>query len=81
MKTLAIQTKHLHAISPGTAEETSSDDLSEQFPSPRYFQVHFEHMHDTTNALRQEISQLKQANAALEAKVDALMQMLTTLAK
>lgn len=79
MKTSAVPSNHLHSVPPRAEETTSqNNDLIDQFPLPRYFQVHFEHVHDNTDALRMEVKQLKQTTAALEAKVDILLNLLNT---
>ena len=51
------------------------DDLIDLFPLPRYFQVHFEHIHDNTHDVQ---GKLKHLNHDLQSQMDQLVQ---TLAK
>lgn len=57
-------------------QHNGNDDVLDQFPLPRYFQIHFQHVHENTDALRSEISQLKQYVTALETKLDQLLMIL-----
>lgn len=54
----------------------NQDDLIDQFPLPRYFQVHFQHVHENADTLRREIIQLKHYTCSLEAKLDKLLALL-----
>ena len=59
----------------------NKEDLIDLFPLPRYFQVHFDHIHDKTDAIEQKINhvnqdlcsqleQLKQSLGVVENKLD-----------
>ena len=52
---------------------TKEDDLIDLFPLPRYFQVHFEHIHENTHALSRDVVQLKQALAKVDEKLERLL--------
>jgi predicted RNase H-like nuclease (RuvC/YqgF family) len=52
------------------------DDLIDLFPLPRYFQVHFEYLHENNQALRDQVKQLQQTLAELEAKLDRFIVLL-----
>ena len=65
----------------------NEDDLIDLFPLPRYFQVHFEHIHDNTHDvqvklnhlnhdIQSQLDQLKQTLAKLEDKLDRYMVLL-----
>ena len=62
-------------------------DLIDSFPLPRYFQVHFEHIHDNTHDvqgklnhlnhdLQSQLNQLKQTLAQVEGKLDSFITLL-----
>jgi hypothetical protein len=53
------------------------DDLLASFPLPRYFQVHFQHIHERTDNINQELTELKVYVNRLEAKLDAMLILLT----
>lgn len=52
------------------------DDLIDLFPLPRYFQIHFQHIHDKADNIQNELTQLKQHVAAVDAKLDHLLALL-----
>jgi hypothetical protein len=52
------------------------DDLIDLFPLPRYFQVHFQHVHENTHDLQGELVQLKNYVAKVDEKLERLMAML-----
>jgi hypothetical protein len=65
----------------------NEDDLIDLFPLPRYFQVHFEHIHDNTHDvqgklnhlnhdLQSQLDQLKQTLATMEGKLDRFIALL-----
>ena len=54
------------------------DDLIDLFPLPRYFQVHFQHMHENTDKLKSELAQLKDYVAKVDEKMEHLMALLST---
>ncbi|MFZ2169354.1 MAG: hypothetical protein WAW61_06895 [Methylococcaceae bacterium] len=63
------------------------DDLIDLFPLPRYFQIHFEHIHDNSHEvqgklthlnhdLQSQLDQLKQTLAKVEDKLDRFIALL-----
>jgi len=52
------------------------DDLIDLFPLPRYFQVHFQHVHENTHDLQGELVQLKDYVAKVDEKLERLMALL-----
>ena len=55
---------------------TKEDDLIDLFPLPRYFQVHFEHIHDNSQDVQ---SKLKHLNHDIQNQLDQLKQTLATV--
>jgi hypothetical protein len=53
------------------------DDLIDLFPLPRYFQVHFQHIHENTYDLQGELAQLKDYVTKVDEKLDRLMALLS----
>lgn len=53
------------------------DDLIDLFPLPRYFQVHFQHVHENTHDLQGELVELKDYVAKVDEKLERLMALLT----
>lgn len=53
------------------------DDLIDLFPKPRYFQVHFQHIHENTCHLREELAQLKDSMAEIDDKLERLLAQLS----
>jgi len=84
MKTSALKHNYFHSVPTETKEEhkpLSENDLIELFPQPRYFQIHFQHIHDNADALRREVEQLKQTINSLDQKVASLLSLLNTSSK
>ncbi len=55
-----------------TKLETSSPEAVESnFPSARYFQVHFEYLHETISELKQQVNQANQQIAELQRQLQA----------
>jgi hypothetical protein len=52
---------------------TENDDLIDLFLLPRYFQVHFQHVHENAHNLHGELAQLKDYVAKIDEKLDRLM--------
>jgi len=78
LKQLQEYTDKNKPASTGNPENRSikkEDDLIDLFPLPRYFQVHFEHIHDNTYDVQ---GKLKHLNQDLQSQMDQLGQ---TLAK
>lgn len=55
------------------------DDLIDLFPLPRYFQVHFQHIHENASDLHDELTQLKDYVAKVDEKLDRLTALLSRL--
>jgi hypothetical protein len=83
--------KHTNELTRSVNHETRSikkeDDLIDLFPLPRYFQVHFEHIHDNTHDvqgklthlnhdIQSQLDQLKQSLAQMEGKLDRFIALL-----
>jgi hypothetical protein len=56
--------------------QEDNDDLLSSFPLPRYFQIHFQHIHERTDNVHQELAELKLYVNKLETKLDALLLLL-----
>jgi L-lysine 2,3-aminomutase len=67
-----IQTKH-HKNRPMELD----DDLIELFPQSRYFQVHFQHMHENTHELKSELAKLRDYVATVDKKLEQMMVLLS----
>ncbi|MBD9354297.1 hypothetical protein [Methylomonas albis] len=52
-------------------DKMSPEALDASFPSARYFQVHFEYLHETINDLKQQISHANQQIAGLQQQLQA----------
>ncbi|MCK9608474.1 MAG: hypothetical protein M0R33_18700 [Methylomonas sp.] len=84
MKAVKIQANPSHPtqlLAQDRLDHSNNDGLSEQFPSSRYFQVHFQHIHENADALHKELKQLKQYVAALDAKLDRVLALLLSSPK
>ena len=83
MKTLKLVQKARDANSPAKIPKARSvkkdDDLIDLFPLPRYFQVHFQHVHDNSHDLQSELSQLKDYVAKVDEKLERMMALLNRL--
>ena len=58
-------------------EREDHDDLLESFPLPKYFQVHFQQIHERTDDVHQELAAIKEYVDRLETKLDLLIKLLT----
>jgi hypothetical protein len=93
MTTLKCIQEHKHPtevtppVSPKKRRIRKDDDLIDLFPLPRYFQVHFEHIHDNihdvqgklnhlNHDMQSQLDQLKQTLAALEGNLDRFIALL-----
>ena len=94
MTTLKCLQEHKHnseltppPVNPDKRSFIKEDDLIDLFPLPRYFQVHFEHIHDNTrdvqgklnhlnHDMQSQLNQLKEALANMEGKLDRFMALL-----
>jgi hypothetical protein len=54
----------------------TEDDLIDLFPLPRYFQVHFQHVHENVHDLQGELVQLKDYVAKVDEKLERLIALL-----
>ncbi|MDO9214085.1 MAG: hypothetical protein Q8Q54_12570 [Methylococcales bacterium] len=57
-------------------QEDNDDDLLSSFSLPRYFQIHFQHIHERTDNVHEELAELKLYVNKLETKLDALLLLL-----
>jgi hypothetical protein len=80
MKTLKSMQKtkeaNIPAKMPKGRSVTENDDLIDLFPLPRYFQVHFQHVHENAHDLHGELAQLKDYVAKVDEKLERLMAVL-----
>ncbi len=78
----ALHLSHQHSVkretvkTPQQCELNEQDDLLQSFPLPRYFQVHFQHIHERTDDIHQELAELKNYVNRLETKLDTLLMLL-----
>ncbi len=81
MKTLKLaqQTKDAKKSvkTPEQRRVKADDDLIDLFPLPRYFQVHFQHVHENTHDLQDELLELKNYVAKVDEKLERLMALLS----
>jgi len=81
MKTLKLVQKPKGAKPPAKTPKNrdvkKDDDLIDLFPLPRYFQVHFQHVHENTHDLQGELVQLKAYVAKVDEKLERLMALLS----
>ncbi|MGR9051153.1 MAG: hypothetical protein ACU84J_00750 [Gammaproteobacteria bacterium] len=54
-------------------DSVSSEELLELFPLPRYFQIHFGHIHDNAEAAKHQLNELKESLDRVEKKLDRLL--------
>ncbi len=61
---------------PQPAEYTQLDEaeLMKLFPLPRYFQIHFQHVHENMDELQAEMAALRHTLLQLNEKVEILLQ-------
>ncbi|MCQ8115957.1 MULTISPECIES: hypothetical protein [Methylomonas] len=52
-------------------DKMSPEALDACFPSARYFQVHFEYLHETISELKQQVTQANQQIAELQQQLQA----------
>ncbi|WP_340123911.1 hypothetical protein [Methylobacter svalbardensis] len=81
MKTLKLVQKSKNVKIPAKIANdrmmNKDDDLIDLFPLPRYFQVHFQHVHENTHDLQGELVQLKDYVAKIDEKLERLMALLS----
>lgn len=80
MKTLKLAQEAKGVKNPAKMSKNRSikkdDDLIDLFPLPKYFQVHFQHVHENTHDLQGELVQLKDYVAKVDEKLERLMVLL-----
>jgi hypothetical protein len=54
----------------------NDDGLSDLYPKPQYFQVHFQHLHENNQQLHEELAKLKASVAQVDKKLDRLLALL-----
>ncbi|MCX7103402.1 MAG: hypothetical protein NTX38_18445 [Methylobacter sp.] len=83
MKTLKLVQKSKTEKIPAKLSKDRSikdnDDLIDLFPLPRYFQVHFQHVHENTHDLKGELAQLKDYVTKVDDKLERMMALLSRL--
>lgn len=78
MDNLTVQSRH-KKLSPSTADNNGrfdsidAEELLELFPLPRYFQIHFSHVHDNHEHAKLQVDELKQSIHRVEQKLDLLL--------
>ncbi|MGZ5054011.1 MAG: hypothetical protein ACXWAT_03585 [Methylobacter sp.] len=55
----------------------AEDEPINLFPQPRYFQVHFQHVHENAHDLRGELAQLKDYVTKVDEKLERVMALLS----
>ena len=69
----------IHAETLFQPAAASADHPVDQFPSSRYFQVHFQHLHENNQRLQQQVAQLEQQVTMLSRKLEQVNMLLTSL--
>jgi hypothetical protein len=77
METLKLVQKSKSAKPSKKRKIKTEDDLIGLFPRPRYFQVHFQHVHENAHDLQDELIQLKDYVAKVDEKLERLMALLS----
>lgn len=54
-------------------EDVGAEELLAQFPLPRYFQIHFSHIHENCEQTKQQVDELKQSIKLVEQKLDRIL--------
>lgn len=54
--------------------QLSELELINLFPLPRYFQIHFQHLHDNIETLKADTQSLKRSVLEMNTKLDLLLQ-------
>ncbi len=82
MTTLKCLQEHKHnskiktPVDPEKRNINKDDDLLDLFPLPRYFQVHFEYIHNNTHEVQIQMNQLKDTLEKVEGKLDRFIALL-----
>lgn len=54
-------------------DSIKAEELLKSFPLPRYFQVHFSHIHDNCEHAKHQVEELKQSVERVEEKLDRVL--------
>ncbi|MGR9116605.1 MAG: hypothetical protein ACU85E_12630 [Gammaproteobacteria bacterium] len=54
-------------------DNIGTEDLLDLFPLPRYFQIHFSHVHDNCEIAKLQVNELRQSVDRVEQKLDQLL--------
>ncbi|NOQ35616.1 MAG: hypothetical protein GQ569_06940 [Methylococcaceae bacterium] len=54
----------------------SEDEIIELFPLPKYFQIHFQNIHDNSHELKAELASVKQSIAQFDDKLEQVLKLL-----
>lgn len=68
---LSLAAKNLTTVKDRHSKK--DEPLLDQFPQSRYFQVHFQHVHENVRLLREELAQFKDSVAEIDAKLERLL--------
>lgn len=81
LKLTAKSPNNITSLNPKTNKteytQLNEAELLKLFPQSRYFQIHFQHLHDNADEIKAELAECKQISSQLNAKLDALMQLFT----
>lgn len=56
--------------------QLNEQELIKLFPLPRYFQIHFQQLHENIDTLKEDTQSLKNTVQEMNTKLDLLMQLL-----
>ena len=80
MKTLKLlqeKSEKIPANIPDNHKIKMNDDPINLFPLPRYFQVHFQYIHENNHAIQRELVQLEDYAAKIDQKIEYLVALLS----
>ena len=77
LKLLQEKDENIPANMPDDHKIKMTDDPIDLFPLPRYFQVHFQHIHENNHAIQRELVQLKDYAAKVDQKIEYLVALLS----
>ena len=64
-------------VNPDQRRIKKEDDRIDLFPLPRYFQIHFEHLHDNAHDVQGKLDRLMQTLSKVESKLDRFITLLS----
>lgn len=78
MDNIAVRGKHKkmphrQAMHRYQFDAVDAEELQDLFPLPRYFQIHFNHIHENVERLEHQLDELKQSVSRVEDKLDQLL--------